>query len=249
MRLKNKVAVVTGAAEGIGKAITTTYARQGAKVIATDINTDKLSELIDNVQSEGYDVIGLRHDVSSRTDWFDEVISTVVESYGKIDILVNNAGIALGVPFEEQTEESWRRVYGINLDSVMLGIQAVLPHMKGNGGSIINISSIAAITGTAGVGAYTASKGGVYAITRAGAIDYAPFKIRVNAIVPGNILTAMSEPFLTAPEYQQHFLSQIPLACYGSPQDIADAALFLASDESLYVTGINLPVDGGWTAK
>lgn len=249
MRLKNKVAIVTGAASGIGEAIAYTFAREGAKVIATDIQGDKLAEIIDNIQAEGHEAIGLVHDVSSRENWFGHVVATVVGTFGKIDILVNNAGISASKPFELQSEELWRKVYAINLNSVMLGMQAVLPHMPETGGSIINLSSIAAITGTAGAGAYTASKGAVSAISRAAAVDYAVRNIRVNALVPGNILTAMSEPFLTSPEYQPYFLGRIPMGTYGSSQDIANAALFLASDESSYITGIELPVDGGWTAK
>jgi len=129
----------------------------------------------------------------------------------------------------------------------MLGMQAVLPHMKSKGGSIVNISSIAALTGMAGPGVYTATKGGVSAITRAAAVDFGAFGIRVNAINPGYILTPMSEPHLSNQQYKDYLFGVIPLKAYGLAQDIANAALFLASDESRYITGINLPVDGGTT--
>ena len=128
-------------------------------------------------------------------------------------------------------------------------MQAALPHLKERGGSIVNISSIAALTGMSGPGVYTASKGGVSAITRAAAVDFGPFGIRVNAINPGYILTPMSEAFLNSPDYQAYFLGIIPMKKLGMAEDISNAALFLASDEAKYITGVNLPVDGGTTVK
>lgn len=250
MRLENKVAIITGAASGMGEAMTYLFANQGASVVATDIQEDKLKEIVEKINSGGGHAIGIVHDVSDRKTWFEDVVPKTLSSFGKIDILINNAGISVSVPFEEQNESVWSKAYGININSVMLGMQAVLPQMKSNGGgSIVNISSIAALIGMSGSGVYTASKGGVSAITRAAAVDYGAFGIRVNAINPGYILTPMSEPFLNSPEHKEYFLGMIPLKILGLAQDIADAALFLASDEAKYITGVNLPVDGGTTVK
>lgn len=249
MRLKDKIAIITGAASGMGKAMAITFAKEGAKVVATDIQAEKLDSLVHEIKSQGGSAIGILHDVSERNTWFDTVIPQAMKTFGKIDILVNNAGISVPTPFEEQSEGLWRKTYDININSVMFGMQAVLPQMKENGGSIINISSTAALTGMSGPGAYTASKGGVSAVTRAAAVDFGIYNIRVNAINPGYILTPMSESFLNNAEYKKHFLSIIPMKTFGDAKDIAHAALFLASDESRYVTGINLPVDGGTTVQ
>ena len=249
MRLKNKVTIITGAASGMGEAMAYTFAAQGAKVVATDIQSEKLNGIVDKIRAAGGEAIGVIHDVANRKAWFVSVIPQALSAFGKINILINNAGISVSTPFEEQNEVVWTKGYNINLNSVMLGMQAVLPYMKENGGSIVNISSIAALTGMSGSGVYTASKGGVSAITRAAAVDYGPYGIRVNAINPGYILTPMSEPFLNEAQYQAYLFGIIPLKAYGLAQDIADAALFLASDESKYITGVNLPVDGGTTIK
>lgn len=249
MRLENKVAIITGAASGMGEAMAYSFAKEGAKVIATDIQKEKLATIVEKIKADGGDAIAVIHDVSSRKDWFETVLPQTIEAYGKLDILINNAGISVPVAFEEQTEETWTKAYAININSVMLGMQAALPYLKENGGSIVNISSIAALTGMSGPGAYTASKGGVSAITRAAAVDFGPFGIRVNAINPGYILTPMSESFLQHPDYKDHFLGIIPMKKLGLAEDISNAALFLASDEAKYITGVNLPVDGGTTIQ
>ena len=249
MRLKDKVAIITGAASGMGEAMAYNFAKQGAKVVTTDIQAEKLFSIVNKIKSNQGEALGIEHNVSNRSDWFDRVIPNTLSAFGHIDILINNAGISIATPFEDQTEEIWNKGYLINLNSVMLGMQAVLPFMKEKGGSIVNVSSIAALTGMAGAGVYTASKGGVSALTRAAAVDYGQWGIRVNAINPGYILTPMSEQFLNSPEYQAYLFNIIPLKAYGLAQDIAQAALFLASDEARYITGVNLPVDGGTTIK
>ncbi|MBS1947692.1 MAG: SDR family oxidoreductase [Bacteroidetes bacterium] len=247
MRLKNKVAIISGAASGMGEAMAYLFAAEGAKVTATDLQTEKLNSIIAKIKEQGGDAIAIAHNVADRKKWMDEVIPKTMEAFGKIDILVNNAGISVPTPFEEQTDELWSKTYSINLNSVMLGMQAVLPYMKKHGGSIVNISSIAALTGMSGAGSYTASKGGVSAITRAAAVDWGGFGIRVNAINPGYILTPMSEVFLNNEQYKQALMPAIPLKFFGTAEQIAKAALFLASDEAAYITGVNLPVDGGTT--
>lgn len=249
MRLNNKVAIITGAASGMGEAMAYSFAKEGAKVVATDIQKEKLETIVQKIKSDGGDAIALVHNVSKREDWFEKVLPETISVFGKLDILINNAGISVAVPFEDQTEDTWKKAYDININSVMLGMQAALPHLKERGGSIVNISSIAALTGMSGPGVYTASKGGVSAITRAAAVDFGPFGIRVNAINPGYILTPMSEAFLNSPDYQAYFLGIIPMKKLGMAEDISNAALFLASDEAKYITGVNLPVDGGTTVK
>src|SRR5690606_10610222 len=147
-------------------------------------------------QSEGFDAVAVKHDVSNREAWFNDVIPAALNNFGKIDVLINNAGISVPTPFEGQDEALWKKTYDININSVMMAMQAVLPHMNENGGSIVNISSIAALTGTSGPGCDTASKGGVSAITRAGAVDFGKMKRRVNAISPCYIMTPMAEAHL-----------------------------------------------------
>lgn len=249
MRLTGKVAVITGAGSGMGEATAKLFAREGATVVATDINLDAVTHVVETIRSNGGEAIALQHDVTSRQDWesiYDEVQSVC----GKLDVLVNNAGIALAKPFLDQTEEDWARTYRINIDGVMLGTQYAIPLMEQNGGgSIVNISSISALTGMAGAGAYTASKGAVRSLTKAAAVDYGKHNIRVNSVHPGYIVTPMSAPHMEHPDYKQHFLNQIALPNLGRAEEVVTAVLFLASDEANHITGIELPVDGGVTAK
>jgi len=247
MRLKDKVAIITGAGSGMGEAAAQMFAREGAKVVATDINEETLKAVVAKIVDQGGEAIALKHNVASKADW-EKVMAATVEKYGKLDILVNNAGIALAKDFLEQSEEDWLRTYAINVNSIMYGMQLAIPFMeKNNGGSIVNISSIAALTGMAGAGAYTASKGAVRSITKAAAVDYGKKNIRVNSVHPGYIETPMSAPSMAT--YKEYFLSQIALPNLGKAEEVAAAILFLASDEASHITGIELPVDGGVTAR
>ncbi|RNB73221.1 SDR family NAD(P)-dependent oxidoreductase [Brevibacillus panacihumi] len=247
MRLKDKVAIITGAGSGMGEAAAQMFAREGAKVVATDINEETLKAVVAKIVDQGGEAIALKHNVASKADW-EKVMAATVEKYGKLDILVNNAGIALAKDFLEQSEEDWSRTYAINVNSIMYGMQLAIPFMeKNNGGSIVNISSIAALTGMAGAGAYTASKGAVRSITKAAAVDYGKKNIRVNSVHPGYIETPMSAPSMAT--YKEYFLSQIALPNLGKAEEVAAAILFLASDEASHITGIELPVDGGVTAR
>lgn len=249
MRLTGKVAVITGAGSGMGEETAKLFAREGATVVATDINLEAVTRVVETIRSNGGEAIAFQHDVTSRNDW-ENIYNEVQSVCGKLDVLVNNAGIALATPFLDQTEEDWARTYRINIDGVMLGTQYAIPLMEQNGGgSIVNISSISALTGMAGAGAYTASKGAVRSLTKAAAVDYGKHNIRVNSVHPGYIVTPMSAPHMEHPDYKQHFLNQIALPNLGRAEEVATAVLFLASDEANHITGIELPVDGGVTAK
>ncbi|EZH65742.1 short-chain dehydrogenase [Bacillaceae bacterium JMAK1] len=246
MRLQNKIALITGAGSGMGEAEALRFAKEGATVIATDINEEAVQQVVETITSAGGQATAYKHNVASNDDW-KQIMAAVKDQFGRLDILVNNAGISLPTPFEQQTEEDWSRTYGININGVMFGMQQAIPLMEENGGSIVNISSISALTGMAGAGAYTASKGAVRSITKAAAVDYGKKNIRVNSVHPGYIVTPMSAPSME--QYKDYFLTQVALPQLGNAEEVANAVLFLASDEANHITGIELPVDGGVTAK
>jgi cyclopentanol dehydrogenase len=248
-RLKDKVAIVTGASGGIGKAIAQLFLREGARVVATDIQDAKLMEWIGIARQDGTLVEGLHHDVTSISDW-QNVVEKTVSSFGKIDILVNNAGIYTpGVTTENISIEEWNRTIAINLSGPFLGSKAVIDELKKTGsGSIINISSIAGIVGGNGP-AYTASKGALRLLTKDQAVELAKYKIRVNSIHPGGVLTPMTD-FIVHTENAESILKNMcPLERIGQPDEIAYGALYLASDEAGYTTGCELVIDGGLIAR
>lgn len=249
MRLADKVAIITGAAGGMGKADALLFAKEGAKVAITDMLEDKLQEVVREIKENGGEAIGFNQNVVSEGDWA-RVVSETVAKFGKIDILVNNVGVSDSTPFLDQTVENWERIMSINVTSVFLGQKHVIPYMiESGGGSIINISSIAGLTGGSGTGPYTASKGAVRLLTKATAVDYAKHNIRANSIHPGYIETPMTVDLFKDENMRQWFLSQTPIPRLGKAQDIANGVLFLASDESSYITGVELPIDGGYYAK
>ncbi|GMK49166.1 SDR family NAD(P)-dependent oxidoreductase [Paenibacillus glycanilyticus] len=248
-RLADKVAIITGAGSGMGREEALLFAREGAKVVATDINEAAVLAVVKEIEAEGGVATAIAHNVASEEQWMS-VVAAAVEAYGRIDILVNNAGISFAVGMLDTTVEQWDKVMNINLSSVFLGMKHVVPHMqKNNGGSIVNISSIAGITGSQGAGAYTASKGAVRMLSKAAAVDYGKDNIRVNSVHPGFIETPMSKEFVGNEQMLAWFLSQTALPRVGQAVEVAKAVLFLASDDASYLTGIELPVDGGVTAK
>jgi len=248
-RLDNKVAIITGAAGGMGKADAILFAKEGAKVAITDLQEDKIQEVVKEIVESGGEAIGFAQDVSSEEDWI-RIVKETVERFGKIDILVNNAGISSAIPMLDMTVAQWEKTMSINVTGTFLGQKHVIPHMINNGGgSIINISSIAGLTGGSGSGPYTASKGAVRLLTKATAIDFASYNIRVNSVHPGYIATPMTVDLFANEDMKQWFQSQTPLPRLGQPEDIAAGVLFLASDESSFITGIELPIDGGYYAK
>jgi len=245
-RLAEKIVLVTGAGSGMGEATALMAAREGAIVVATDINEEAVRAVVKQILLEGGQAYALRHDVSSRESWQD-VMDMIMREFNQLDVLVNNAGIALSTPFLEQNETDWSRIFNINVNSVLLGMQQAIRLMQETGGSIVNIASISAISGMAGAGGYTASKGAIDAVTRAAAVDYGKYNIRVNAVYPGYIETKMSAPAMAA--YKNYFEQVIPLGHVGQAEEVAHAVLFLATDEASHISGIGLPVDGGVTAK
>jgi NAD(P)-dependent dehydrogenase (short-subunit alcohol dehydrogenase family) len=248
-RLADKVAIITGAGSGMGREEALLFAREGAKVVATDINEAAVQAVVKEIEAEGGVAMAIAHNVASEEQWIS-IVAAAIEVYGRIDILVNNAGISFAVGMLDTTVEQWDKVMNINLSSVFLGMKHVVPHMqKNNGGSIVNISSIAGITGSQGAGAYTASKGAVRMLSKAAAVDYGKDNIRVNSVHPGFIETPMSKEFVNNEQMLGWFLSQTALPRVGQAIEVAKAVLFLASDDASYLTGIELPVDGGVTAK
>ncbi|GAA3411555.1 SDR family NAD(P)-dependent oxidoreductase [Paenibacillus hodogayensis] len=250
MGLQGKVAVITGAGAGIGKATAILFAREGCKLVINDYNPQAAEQTVAEIRALGGQAVMSCGDVASQEVAL-RTVETAVDAFGTIDILFNNAGIVL--PGEgyivDVTEEVWDQTIRVNLKGTYQFCKAVLPLMvKQGGGSIINASSIVALTGGYAWDAYTASKGGVLALTRSLAVEYGASHIRVNAICPGIIRTAMTEKDINNPEEHQALLASTPMRRLGSPDEVAQSVLFLASDASSFITGIALPIDGGWTA-
>ena len=251
-RVAGKVAIVTGAASdpGLGRAIALSLAREGAQVVATDVDEPGVRQCAEAIRKAGGEALALRHDVTSETDWQD-VVARALESYGRLDVLVNNAGIAVLKPLEAMTLAEWNRQIDVNLTSVFLGCRAVVAAMRrSGGGSIVNVSSIAGMIGLRTAVAYGAAKGGVRIATKTIAVELARDRIRCNSVHPGFIWTNMQARAMgTRDPSQVQLGGLVPLGGLGQPQDIADCVLYLASDESKYVTGAELTVDGGVTAQ
>lgn len=243
MKLENKVAIVTGAASGIGLAIANLFVAEGAKVIYSDINDGGLK--LDPARA-----LFIKCDVAQAAE-VNALVKATVEKFGRLDIMVNNAGIGSLGGVLETTDEVWNKTIGVNLSGVFYGARAAAQAMKAAGakGSIVNMSSILGTVGFPGALSYSASKGGVVQLTHAAALDLAPQGIRVNAIAPGFIATNMTKAVLENEAFINMVKTNTPLGYVGEPNDIAQAALYLASDDSKYVTGTVLHVDGGWTAR
>jgi 3alpha(or 20beta)-hydroxysteroid dehydrogenase len=237
-RMIDKVVLISGAARGIGAAIATRLHGEGAKVVLGDLLDDEGGATAERI---GSGAIYVHLDVTSREDW-EAAVNTAVETFGGFHILVNNAGIVNFAPIEDYTREQWDAVIAVNLTGTFNGIKASVPFLKqGRGGAIINISSIAGIRGYEGIAGYSASKFGVRGLTKSAAVDLGRYGIRVNSVHPGVITTPMTEGLPLD-------MSRTPLNRVGHPGEVADLVLYLASDESQFVTGAEFVIDGGDTA-
>lgn len=250
-RLEGKVAIVTGSNRGIGKGIAIAFAKEGCKVVVSNYKKDNEGEeAVNEIKKLGSDAIFVKADVSKGND-MNGLVKKAVEKFGKLDIMVNNAGILVSGSVKELTEKDWDRQMSVNLKGAFFGTKYAVEQMvkRGKGGRIINISSIAGLVGFPGISAYCASKGGVTQLTKEVALDCAKDGITVNAINPGIIVTEMTKGMLEDKATRKNFLENTPVGRVGTPEDIGNAAVFLALDESSFITGHNLVVDGGWTAR
>lgn len=246
-RLENKVAIITGGAAGIGLATTKRFILEGAKVVFTDVNDTEGTK----VQKELWNkAVFIKQNVASENDWI-KVVQNTLDKFGKIDILFNNAGIYRIKPIIDISLDEWKQLLDININGVFLGMKHVLPKMaSNNSGSVINASSIAGLIGSAGHVLYGASKGAVRIMSKDEAAEYATHNIRVNSIHPGYITTAMSDYASESLKLSKEELNKTyPLGRMGKPEEVANLVLFLASDEAAFITGTEIPIDGGFTSK
>ena len=250
-RLEGKVAIISGGARGQGETEAKMFVREGAKVVLGDVLDDVGRKVEAEIRESGAEVTYLHLDVTSEDDWRAAVDQTV-SRYGKLDILVNNAGILIRRRIEDTTEEIWDRIMDVNAKGVLWGVKHAAPAMRQTGGgSIVNISSIAGLVADPGGGSvsYTASKGAVRLLTKSAAVQYVRDGIRCNSVHPGPIDTDMIRDTLDDPASVEERLKRIPLGRVGTSEDVAYGVLFLASDESSFITGSELVIDGGITAQ
>lgn len=247
-RLEGKVAVVTGGNAGIGEAIAKRFAEEGASVVITGRRQQEVDRVTSLIRHDKGKVLGVAGSVTDETHVLD-VVRRALDSFGRIDILVNNAGIGeFGKRLHETDDAIWAHVLNINLTGVFRMTRAIIPHMLKQGrGSIVNISSIASLVGLSGLAAYTASKGALDALTRALAVEYAKEGIRCNVVNPGLIDTPMAAPLMANPDMLQPILAQYAIRRPGTPEEVANLVLYLASDEAAWMTGATIPIDGGMT--
>lgn len=248
MRLANKVALVTGGSRGIGRAIALGLAREGADVaVVFEKNVAAAEATVDSIRGLGRRAVAIQADVADSAQ-VRAAVGRALDALGGIDVLVNDAGITGHAAFLEMTEEQWDRMLAVDLKSVFLVSQAVAREMASRGGgAIVNVTSIRAHSAIPGLSHYQAAKAGVEMLTRSMALELAPHGIRVNAIEPGSVETDMARARPMAPEVREERLKRMPLGRFGQPEDLAGAAVFLASEESAYVTGSVIKVDGGQT--
>jgi len=249
MKLQNKTAIITGAGSGIGKQIALSLAKNNANVVIAEWSKKNGQAVEKQIIKQGGQGFFIKTDVSNASQ-IKQMVQNTIKKFKTIDILVNNAGIVKFSPLHKTTEEDWDKILSINLKGVFLCSKAVLPTMlEKKQGKIINISSIAGLVGFKNTGAYCASKGGIIALTREMALEYAPKKININCIAPGIIKTAMTKQMLANKKQKQILQNSTPYPRLGEPQDIAQAVLYLASQDSNFVNGTVLTVDGGWISQ
>lgn len=248
-RLEGKSCLISGGAKGLGAAQARLFAREGARVAVGDVLESEGARLADELRESGEDSLFVRLDVTSEADW-EGAIGAVMERFGALDVLVNNAGIYNRAPVEETTLEEWERVMDVNSTGVFLGTKHAIPAMRrSGGGSIVNMSSVAGLVGSRTQTVYNASKGAVRLLTKSTAVQYAPEGIRANSVHPGVIETDMMQEVIRTEEERTTRMSLTPIGRFGTAEDVANGVLFLASDESSYVTGAELVIDGGLTVQ
>lgn len=245
MRLKDKVCVITGAAQGIGEACAMRFASEGAKVVVSDVQVEKGEAVAKAVRDAGGEAMFFACDVSQKSDCVD-LIQAAVDAYGGVDVHLSNAAIIVAKDFLDITEEDWEQTVGINLNGFFYAGQAAAAQMAKQGsGNIINMSSINAVVAIPTATPYTVCKGGVLQLTKSMALSLAPHGIRVNAVGPGTIATEMGKTMMSNPAAKKRVLSRTPLGRPGEPDEIASVCVFLASDDASYITGETIYCDGG----
>lgn len=247
-RLAGKIAIVTGSGGGIGAAIARRFAAEGAHVWVTDINGETAEETVRGIKAEGGAATAMAVDVSKSQDT-TALLRNVESVHGYVDILVNNAGILVRGEVRQLSDADWTKLREVNLDAILRISRDVLPlFRKSQAPTIINISSIMAFRGLRPLAAYTATKGAITALTKGLAVEYAPFNVRVNSIAPGYVETGITDRLLKLPPVRKALVDKTPMGRLGTPEDMTGAAVFFASDDSLYCTGSELAVDGGMAA-
>ncbi len=249
MRLNGKVALVSGAANGMGQSEALIFAREGAKVAVADVLETEGRQVADKIKAAGGQAMFVKLDVTQEADW-EKAVKATVDAFGKLDVLVNNAGISGTFDPDTMSTSAWDRLMEVNAKGVFLGMKHAIPAMqRAGGGSIINISSISGVVGQLGIHmAYNASKGAVRTMTKSGAVQYAKDSIRVNSVHPGMLPPMKSSKGSADPTWRDKMIRAVPLKREGRVEEVAHAVLFLASDEASYITGVELPVDGGFLA-
>lgn len=252
-RLEGKVSLITGAGSGIGQAMAVLFAREGSKVAAADISVEGGQETVRRIRAEGGEAEFFQVDVSS-AEQVRRMIDAVIARFGRIDILCNNAGIGVAATVVDTSEEDWDRVIDVDLKGVFLGCKYVIPHMlRQGGGVIVNTASVAGMVGVLNRAAYCAAKAGVIGLTKSIAVDFVTRGIRANCVCPGTVESPWIEKILAQqPDpvaERQRMIERQPMGRMGKPEEIAAAALYLASDEAAFVTGTELVIDGGLTAR
>jgi NAD(P)-dependent dehydrogenase (short-subunit alcohol dehydrogenase family) len=249
MRLDGKVAIVTGAANGMGRSEALIFAREGAKVVVGDLLETEGRQVADTIKAAGGQAVFVKLDVVNEAEW-EKAVKATVDTFGKLDVLVNNAGISGTFDPDSLSTSAWDRILEINAKGVFLGMKHAIPAMqRAGGGSIVNISSISGVVGQLGIHmAYNASKGAVRTMTKSAAVQYAKDGIRVNSVHPGMLPPMKSSKGSADPAWREKMIRAVPLKREGRVEEVAHAVLFLASDEASYITGVELPVDGGFLA-
>ena len=244
-RLEDKIALVTGGGAGIGRAVSETFAREGARVVVADIDGGAAEETADAIIKANGTASAHTVDITE-TGQVQALMETIKDTHGRLDVLVNNAGVGARADFRHLTDEDWEQVWSVNVDGTVRCAREAFELMRASGkASIVNLSSVMSAKHTRQMAVYSATKGAVSALSRSLAVEYAPYGIRVNTLLPGYVETALIGRYLKNPGIAKALLTQTPLRRFGTPEDIAKAALFLASDEAGYITGAALNVDGG----